>query len=203
MIDAVRRTLGLRRAGHTGTLDPLVALTGRQRQRPPAYSAKKMSGTRAYRLARRGEPVNLPVRDVHVRRFELSERAGSAVDFEAEVSSGTYIRALARDLGEQLGCGAHLEELRRTRVGRYDIADAVPLARLGLHTAVRPALEAVAHLACRELSDDERRAVSHGRALPAGETLDSPVALTRQGRLVAVAERVAETLKPRVVLADA
>ncbi len=268
MIDAVRRALGLRRVGHTGTLDPfasglLLVLTGRatrlaqflvglskhyigtirlgvvtdtddrtgvvvardddasaavsdrhvlqamealsgpQRQRPPAYSAKKTSGTRAYRLARRGEDVELPLTDVHVRRFALSGRSGTALCFVAEVSSGTYVRALARDLGERLGCGAHLEELRRTRVGRFDVADAVPLAELEQGIAVRPPVEAVAHLERRVLTDDERRAVTHGRAVPVGGIVGSPASLVWRDQLVAVAERVADVLEPRVVLADA
>jgi tRNA pseudouridine55 synthase len=93
--------------------------TGRVRQRPPAYSAVKIGGRRAYQLARAGEAVEIPEREVEVYRFEETGRDGARRSFSIECSSGTYIRSLIADLGD-----AHCEELRRTRIGRFDVADA-------------------------------------------------------------------------------
>jgi tRNA pseudouridine55 synthase len=181
----------------------MASLTGVQRQRPPAYSAKKLAGRRAYRMARRGETVDLPAIDVEVGRFALTARDGAKLHFEALVSSGTYVRALARDLGERVGCGAHLSELRRTAVGSFEVRDAVPLVQIDQsRSRVQSLLSAVAHLERRLLSDDERTAVGHGRAIPAGTTAAAPVALVHDDRLIAVAEPSDDVLRPRVVLVD-
>jgi tRNA pseudouridine55 synthase len=112
----------------TGVLppDPLELATGRVWQRPPAYSAVKVGGVRAYRLARRGERVELPPREVTVYRFQQSWRRGERAEFEIECSSGTYVRSLIADLGD-----AYCESLRRTAVGPFGIEEAgsfLPLA---------------------------------------------------------------------------
>jgi tRNA pseudouridine55 synthase len=112
----------------TGTIppDPLDLPTGRILQRPPAYSAVKVGGVRAYRLARRGEKVELPKREVTVHSFQQLWRAGDRAEFEIECSSGTYVRSLVADLGD-----AYSERLRRTAVGPFAVEDAVlflPLA---------------------------------------------------------------------------
>jgi tRNA pseudouridine55 synthase len=173
-------------------------------QRPPAYSAKKTSGQRAHRLARKGAPVELAPVSVEVRRFDLRGHEGASVAFSAEVGSGTYLRALARDLGERLGCGAHLEELRRTRIGAFAVEDALPWdAVTGGTEPVRPPRDAVAHLPRRALVDAECDLVRHGRALDAADCPDTPIALLADGVLVAVAHREGDLLKPRVVLGDA
>lgn len=182
----------------------MAEFLGVQLQRPPAYSAKKTSGQRAHRLARKGAAVELAPASVDVRRFDLRTREGASVTFVADVGSGTYLRALARDLGERLGCGAHLEDLRRTRVGTFPVESAVPWDALtGDAEAVRSPLEAVAHLPQRELVGAERDLVRHGRPLDPVGRADSPVALVADGVLVAVAHREGELLKPRVVLGDA
>jgi tRNA pseudouridine55 synthase len=105
----------------TGRLpaDPLVLPTGEVRQRPPVYSAVKVGGERAYRRARRGEEVEMPERIVTVHRFEQLERDGDRAEFEIECSSGTYVRSLVADLGD-----AYCEELRRTRIGPFDVDEA-------------------------------------------------------------------------------
>lgn len=106
--------------------DPLALPTGRVLQRPPAYSAVKVHGVRAYRLARRGERVELPEREVTVHRFEQVWRRGDRAEFEIECSSGTYVRSLVADLGD-----AYSESLRRTAVGPFSVEEAVlflPLA---------------------------------------------------------------------------
>lgn len=178
-------------------------LTGRSWQRPPAYSAKKVEGERSYRRARRGERVELGPREIHVYQFATEPRSDALVRFRARVSAGTYVRALARDLGERLGCGAHLGALRRTAAGPFSVADAVPLAALeGEAVTPRPPRDAVQHLPTIEIDEATRSAVVHGRPVPAGATPapDGPVALTFAGALVAVAESQGELLKPRVVL---
>ena len=120
------------------TLDELRAylpnLTGRILQRPPDFSAKKVKGVPAYKLARREQPVELQPVEVEVHRFELTSMQGDLVHFIAEVSAGTYVRSLAHDLGQALGCGAHLATLRRTTSGEFSIADAVTIEELAAYT---------------------------------------------------------------------
>jgi tRNA pseudouridine55 synthase len=120
------------------TLDELRAylpkLTGRILQRPPDFSAKKIKGVPAYKLARREQPVELQPVEVEVHRFELTSMEGDLVHFIAEVSAGTYVRSLAHDLGQALGCGAHLATLRRTASGEFSIADAITIEKLADYT---------------------------------------------------------------------
>ena len=106
--------------------------TGVVRQRPPAYSAVKIRGRRAYELARAGETFEMPEREVHVYRFEETRRAGAERDFVIECSSGTYVRSLIADLGD-----AYCTALRRTRIGDFDIEDADPERLLPLEQALR------------------------------------------------------------------
>ncbi len=181
----------------------MASLTGLIMQRPPTYSAKKTGGERAYRLARRGDPVVLDDAEVEVGAFMLLGREGSAVEFRADVGSGTYIRALARDLGCKLGCGAHLEALRRTRVGTFGIEEAVSLEALdGRALPLRSAGDAVRHLARRDMSGEECQLVRHGRPIACDAGDERPVALVFDSHLIAVAEPVDGLLKPRVVLLD-
>jgi tRNA pseudouridine55 synthase len=176
-----------------------AALTGTIAQVPPVYSAKKLGGVPAHRRVRRGEAVALAPREVDVRRFEISGRDGPLARFEAEVGSGTYVRALARDLGAALGCGAHLQALRRTRVGPFDVRDAVAPARFPC--PLSPPAAAVPHLPRRSLDDAEYDAVRQGRAIPARAEDPGPVALFHATLLVAVAAREGDHVHPRTVLA--
>jgi tRNA pseudouridine55 synthase len=105
--------------------------TGAVRQRPPAYSAVKIKGQRAYKLARAGKTFEMPEREITVYRFEETRRAGSERDFVIECSSGTYVRSLIADLGD-----AYCTALRRTRIGDFDVADADPLRLLPLEQAL-------------------------------------------------------------------
>jgi tRNA pseudouridine55 synthase len=105
----------------------LTALTGDIMQRPPAYSAMKVGGRRAYDLARGGHAVHLAPRPVRVYSIELLEYQWPLLRLRIDCGRGTYIRAIARDLGEALGAGGHLTQLRRTRVGDFDVADAAAL----------------------------------------------------------------------------
>jgi tRNA pseudouridine55 synthase len=105
------------------------AFRGEFLQSPPPYSAKKVGGRKFYEMARKGESVPSAPKTVRVSRFEVGPLAAGAVPFSISCSSGTYIRSIAHELGERLGCGAHLETLRRTRIGEFTAEDAVPLER--------------------------------------------------------------------------
>ncbi|MGB8387802.1 tRNA pseudouridine(55) synthase TruB [Mycobacterium sp.] len=153
----------------------VAGLRGDIEQVPSAVSAIKVGGRRAYRLVREGHTVALEARPVRIDRFEVVDRRsdGEFVDLDVEVdcSSGTYIRALARDLGAALGVGGHLTALRRTRVGRFGLDQARPLDDL----AERPRLSWTLDEACllmfprRDLTAEEAEAAGNGRALsPAG-----------------------------------
>ena len=183
--------------------EALAAFRGPYDQRPPAYSAVKVAGERAYRRARRGEGVVLRPRRVEVTELELASFAPPDMGFHATVSGGTYLRSLARDVGEALGCGAHLATLTRTQVGPFRLADAVAPDAVTAPSLRSPA-DLVRHLPARELTDAERAAVVHGRPVPAGDGTQGlgHVALFWSGHLVAVAERVGEVLKPRVVVVE-
>jgi len=177
----------------------LEELLGEQRQRPPRYSAKHVEGQRSYRLARRGLGVDPAETDVTVHRIDLVSFAPSELRFRVTVSAGTYVRALARDLGERLGVGAHLTALRREAIGPLRVEDAVPLERLS-PAALRPPRAALGHLPALELDAPARAAVSHGRAVPAEVGATGDVALVHGGELVAVARADAGWLRPSVVL---
>jgi tRNA pseudouridine55 synthase len=107
--------------------EALRQFVGEIEQTPPAHSAIKVNGQRAYKLARKGEKVEIPVRKVTVHSLELLSYDYPELKIRAHVSSGTYIRTLAEDIGKVLGTGAYTAELRRTRVGEYSVEDAKPL----------------------------------------------------------------------------
>jgi tRNA pseudouridine55 synthase len=263
-VQRVRRALGVRAAGHTGTLDPfatglLVVLVGRatrlarfveaqsktylatarlgvstdtddltgrivatseadslnegrvrealrgftgtQLQRPPQYSAKHVGGERSYQKARRGEAVQLASVSVTVEHMEVVECRLPLVTFRAVVSSGTYVRALARDLGESLGVGAHLTSLRREAIGSLRVEDAVALDRLAPAALISPRT-VLGDIPTVELGGEERTAVSHGRAVRGGGGAggSDTVALVAGGELVAIARNQEGWLRPTVVL---
>jgi tRNA pseudouridine55 synthase len=214
----VRRTLGVRKAGHAGTLDPfatglLVVLVGRARrvqrfftalskeyvataqfgavsttgdpdgvitqtgtampaelhlptgvilQRPPAYSAIRVGGVRAYERARRGEEVEIPEREVTIHAFEQLWREGDRAGFRIECSSGTYVRSLIADLGD-----AYTLELRRTRIGPFDVADADP-------ARVIPLAEALGMFRSAVLDGEAARRAVHGVAVAAAAGVCAP-----------------------------
>jgi len=166
----------------------LALPTGRLRQRPPAYSAVKVGGRRAYALARAGVEVDLPEREIEVHRFEQTWRSGDRRRFVIECSSGTYVRSLIADLGD-----AYCEELRRTRIGEFDVCNADPERLIGLN-------DALAFLPERRLGAEDAVRASHGVAV-AG-TAAGIVRLTDAEGLIALAEPTAdrEALKPIVGL---
>jgi tRNA pseudouridine55 synthase len=182
----------------------LAQFRGGYEQRPPAYSAVKIAGERAYRRARRGEVVEPAARRVEIGELELVEYTAPDIRFRATVGGGTYLRSLARDVGAALGCGAHLIALRRTAVGPLRLAEAVAPDAVTAADLLDPAL-LVAHLARREVSAPERDSVVHGRPIarnPVPDTQD-PVAVFAGAELLAVGEVEGDVLKPRVVVTDA
>jgi tRNA pseudouridine55 synthase len=267
IVQHVRRTLGIRAAGHTGTLDPfatglLVVLVGRatrlarfveaqpktylatgrlgirtstddltgevigpesagllpetlvretlarflgtQPQRPPQFSAKRVGGERSYRKARRGEVVELADVDITVHAIDLVAWRPPEFDFRVTVSPGTYVRAIARDLGDQLGVGSHLTRLRREAIGSLWVENAVSLERLS-PAALIPPRQVLPDLPAVELDEAGRNDVAHGRAVvdsgAAGQRgSGTAVALLGDGELVAVAHAQDGWLHPSVVL---
>lgn len=198
--------------------DALVrAVLGRFRgdlqQVPPRHSAKKVGGRRAYELARQDRPVELAPVAVTVREIEYLARSGDRLDLRVTATAGFYVRALARDLGEALGCGAHLAALRRTRSGCFGLDRALTLDRavaLGPEVAGRllsPA-EALPELAGVRVNAQGLRRVLHGNALSpsdfdtvAESAGSGPIkVLAPDGRLVALARPRAGALHPVVVL---
>jgi tRNA pseudouridine55 synthase len=229
-----KRVLGIRKAGHTGTLDPLAsgllvlcfgeatkvagflldgdktyiaeirlglttetddaegeaiaerpvpaldsktlesvldAFRGPVEQVPPMYSALKQNGERLYKLARRGETVERPARAVTIRELTMLEHDQDRLVVQVCCSKGTYIRSLARDLGEQLGCGAHLSALRRTQSAPYRLSDAVTLEELEsmdvdlARGRLKSPDSALGHLPAIELQDEESKRLQMGQRL--------------------------------------
>jgi tRNA pseudouridine55 synthase len=265
VVQIIRRGTGIRRAGHTGTLDPrasgvLVVLigpavrlseyvsasdkryqatirlgsstdtydaegivtdsstsiediteerfdeilqqyVGEIQQVPPPYSAVKVKGKKAYEMARKGENVELSPRTINVYSLEVLEWAPPEVVVDVYCSSGTYVRSLANDLGNELGCGAHLIGLRRTKSGRFTLRDAVPLRRLqesfdagDWYRNLIPAAEALADWPMVELNADEVELVRHGHRVPADpDATGWARAISQQGDLVALVEYDADT----------
>ncbi len=177
-------------------------LTGAISQVPSRVSAIKVDGKRAYDLARQGIEVELAARNVTVSRFEVlaERREGQTVDLDVVVdcSSGTYIRALARDLGAALGVGGHLTALRRTRIGPFGVADAASLEGLADAVLASPADVAAAVLGRIEVDADEARDLRHGKRLAGGAArLEGPLAaaIAPDGSLVGIVERRGGDLK--------
>lgn len=184
--------------------------TGRQQQFPPPFSAKKISGVPAYRLARKGQEVELKPKEVEIKEFEITNWDGERAGFKSWVSSGTYLRSLAHDLGKELGCGAHLAALTRTAVREFTLDEAHDLQELE---------RAAAEGKCDELFLHPRLVLPEFPAVTApteavarlknGGAVNLPEfskALTvrvfaNQRELLAIARRVAGTLfQPKIVL---
>ncbi len=270
VVQIIRRGTGIKRAGHTGTLDPrasgvLVVLigpavrlsefvsasdkryqatirlgsstdtydaegeitgsssvasiteeqfdealsrfVGEIEQVPPPYSAVKIKGKKAYELARKGKPVELEPRKINVYSLELLEWAPPEAVIDVYCSSGTYVRSLANDLGEALGCGAHLVGLRRTKSGRFSLRDAVSLRRLreafeagNWSQFLIPAAEALSDWPLIELDADQVEQVRHGHRISAESATEGWArAVTQQGDLVALLEAVDGEWQPRKV----
>lgn len=198
----------------------VAGLTGPIQQVPSAVSAIKVDGQRAYARVRAGEDVELAARPVTVSRFDVHgvrparTDEGSAafdVDVTVVVSSGTYVRALARDLGARLGVGGHLTALRRTRVGGYGLDVARSLDELGalpmdVPIDVVPLADAArATFPVRDLSDDEARALSYGQSIGVveGQAGATVAGIRADGELVALLEERGGKVRPALVFAPA
>src|SRR5690606_18240493 len=172
-----------------------------------AFSAKRVDGERLYRSARRGEAREVEPVEVRIDAIEILRHDPPEVEVRVDCGSGTYIRAIARDAGEALGVGGHLSALRRTRVGRFDVTDAVPLDRLSDGEAVRAAMlspaAALDHLPTATLDAEGIAAIRHGRMVAAPDLADSdPLALlTPDGSLVAIGAAREGSIRPRKVFA--
>ena len=188
----------------------IAALTGRIQQVPSTVSAIKVGGKRAYDLARAGEQVELKAREVTVSRFTVTRMRtvaeGIDLDVVVDCSSGTYIRALARDLGADLGVGGHLTALRRTRIGPFDVAAAVDIAP---DAALAPPAEvAAAVLGALPVTAEEARDLRHGKRLVGaaarleGLASATPAAIDPGGRLVGIVERRGGDLKSAMNMAE-
>ncbi len=170
--------------------DQVTDLTGTIEQRPSAVSAIKVDGQRAYDRVRAGDDVVLDARTVTVTRFDVHaiRRTPTAIDVDVTVdcSSGTYIRALARDIGGALGCGGHLTALRRTRVGPFSVDDACLPDAIDDARLVAPARVAGELFPTWSMSDSETIDIGHGKKV-ASTVPDAPlVAAVHEGRLVAI-----------------
>jgi tRNA pseudouridine55 synthase len=188
----------------------MTTFTGDIEQVPSAVSAIKVDGRRAYRRVRDGEQVTLAARPVRVAQFELlaMRHDGELLDLDVavECSSGTYVRALARDLGAALGTGGHLTALRRTRVGRFDIDQARTLDQLGAldDPVTLPLADAVrAAMPVRTVDDDEARALSYGKALSASGIDVVHGALSADGTAIALLRDEGDEARPVVVFTPA
>jgi len=184
----------------------VAALTGDIAQRPSAVSAIKVDGVRSYARVRSGEDVELPARPVTVSRFDVRDtrRSDGVVDLDVVVvcSSGTYIRALARDLGSALGVGGHLTALRRTRVGPFDLSQARTLEQLEQSVDSIPLADAVAEAFPRfDVTEDVVAVVLHGgRVATDLDATSGPVGVfAPDGRVLSLAEPVDGQLRPLVV----
>jgi tRNA pseudouridine55 synthase len=207
--EIVSENPGWEKVAPTELEQALESLRGPILQRPPVYSSKKIQGESAHRRVRRGETVELQPVPVQVHELEMTRLASPELDLRVRCSSGTYIRALARDLGRALGVGAHLTALRRTGIGPFSILSAPPLDAYSSPEEVRrhlisPAM-ALAHLPTLEIGQDEATRIRQGQFLPVqGRDLpeQTPVRVLLGGDLVAVASREGELVRPRKVLAD-
>ncbi len=179
----------------------IAALTGEIDQVPSTVSAIKVAGRRAYDLARAGEQVELTSRRVTVSRFDVrAMRRGNGtieLDVVVDCTSGTYIRALARDLGRALGVGGHLTALRRTRIGAFDVAAAASVDDLSEDALLAPATAAAVVMGALAVGADEARDLRHGKRIDGGGRLTGPVAaaIDPDGRLVGVVEKRGAQLK--------
>lgn len=179
----------------------VAGMAGEQLQRVPAHAAVKVGGERLYAKARRGEDVERPERPIVVYDLRLagSDRGAGDIVIDTYVSKGTYVRQLAADIGDALGCGAYCLELRRTGVGDLSVDDAVAPGDIDPGGGL-PLLELLAHMPVHELTPGELGDVVHGRAIPGDG--EGEVVLAAGGEVAAVARAGDGLLRPAIVLRD-
>jgi len=187
-----------------------VRFHGEMEQMPPPYSAKKIAGTPAYKLARAGKPVELKTASVRIDSFEIGSLEGAVAAFAMTISAGGYVRSVAHELGQNLGCGAHLSALRRTRAGAFTIGEAHTLAELEALAGNAEALESVCvhpRILLPEMPSVTGDAMALGRLrngaqanLPEFSRAPQVKVFAGQRELVGIAKRVAGTLFQPVVV---
>jgi len=178
--------------------EALQGFIGEFEQKPPAYSAIKIKGEKAYEIARRGEEVDLEPRMIQVHELELLDWDPPEAVIDIQCSSGTYVRSLAHDLGEKLGCGATLTGLRRTKNGSFGLRDAVSLRKLqeaftngDWYQYLIPAAEALGDWYTVELTVEQVDEMRHGHRVPAMDVVEPGKwarAVSQEGELVALVE---------------
>lgn len=182
--------------------DAIPRLTGVIQQMPPSYSARHVGGRRAYAVARTGATPDLAPTVVTVSRWDVESFDGTRLIATITCGSGTYIRALARDLGHLCGTVAHLESLRRTRIGPFDVSDAIPPDESSEALVVRSA-DALIGMPRQVVLNDDIVRVNHGRPVAAHAPGEKVALVDESGELVAVAERDGDWWQPRVVVSGA
>jgi tRNA pseudouridine55 synthase len=187
----------------TRVMDAIARLTGSFEQVPPAYSAKQVGGQRAYAMAREGRPLSLSPVTVRVDEWQVVRHDGACWQARITVGSGTYIRALARDLGRLTNSAAHLTALRRVRIGPFEVNAALTLARVREAVTPMPAADALVNFPRARLDETEVALVRQGHIVHARIPGARAALVDGSGALVAVAERCEDGWQPRVVLADA
>ncbi len=188
----------------------VASFAGERLQEPPAYSALKVGGRRAYRLARAGEAPALAPRPVHIRRIAIAAVRWPDVDVALQCSAGTYVRAVARDLGRAIGLPARLESLRRSAIGPFRAEAAVrpaPDSSVDAPAALLPPLALVRAAGLSEVALDAaeaRRFVRGGAApVPGGGAGDAAAVLAGRGLLLGLGTFAGPSLRPRIVLPSA
>lgn len=179
-------------------------LTGELLQRPPDYSAKKVQGRRAYAIARRGEVPVMEPAAVRVDSWEVLAEEWPSVRVRIRCGPGTYIRALARDLGREMHSAACLAGLRRERAGPFDVGDANAWDRVSEgRLEARPVRDALGAMPVQVVDADDARRLSHGMAVEAALVVERAALVSAGGELLAVARRDNDRWQPEVVLASA
>jgi len=188
----------------------MTSLTGTIQQQPPAYSAKQVGGVRAYDAARRGDPLVLRSVSVEVHAWTVRQwRSVAEVDVTITCGGGTYVRALARDLGRLVNSAAHLSSLRRMGSGPFRVNDAVATADLDANVSLRSPLEGLGGVPVVSVSPEDRQRITRGQTIAiapswtAGTASARAVLVGDDGAVVALVERQGSVWAPKVVLADA
>ena len=189
--------------------DALPRLTGCIDQVPPAYSAKRVDGQRAYEAARAGVALELKPVTITVHSWELLAWNGESCEVRIICAGGTYVRSLARDLGRMVGSAAHVSALRRTTAGAFSVADAQLVTLLRDEAPrLRSPLDALPHLPQVALSHDEVHRIRRGLDIaiatdPIAQTSHVALVAAEHGGLIALGERIRDRWQPRVVMRDA
>ena len=181
----------------------ILALTGPIEQRPPAVSAKQVGGVRAHAAARRGAPLELKSVLVTVHRWEIGEITPERAVARVTCSGGTYVRALARDLGRLAGSAAHLESLRRVSSGPFKVGDAHQLDAIDAATVLKSPLSGMPDTIVETLSANDVAMVQRGRGVDATQAGERAALVDAAGDVIAIAVRNGTKWQPRVVLVDA